>query len=79
MVLQFDERFAAWLASHGQVAPDATAAVVAACLDGILLHRALNPRLSSGELSPVVRRMFVSASSASTKRPGAEQKGTVKQ
>jgi AcrR family transcriptional regulator len=79
MVLQFDERFAVWLAFHGQEAPEATAAVVAACLDGVLLHRALNPRLSSGDLSPVVRRMLVSSSSASTKRTGAIQKGTVKQ
>jgi AcrR family transcriptional regulator len=79
MVLEFDERFAHWLASHGQLAPEATAALLAACLDGILLHRALNPRLRSAELSPVVRRMLVSASPGARMRPGASRKGAVKQ
>lgn len=37
----FRSKFGAWLAARGVPAPEATAAVLAAALDGVLLHRGL--------------------------------------
>ncbi|SDM29750.1 TetR/AcrR family transcriptional regulator [Allokutzneria albata] len=39
----FRERLTAWFAERGVAAPEATAAVLAATVDGLLLHRALLP------------------------------------
>jgi len=35
---------------------DATAAVLAAAIDGLMLHRALDPGLTAGVAFPVLRR-----------------------
>ncbi|MGH3925584.1 MAG: TetR/AcrR family transcriptional regulator, partial [Pseudonocardiaceae bacterium] len=44
---QFRGALANWLAEHGQDNSQQAAAVLAAALDGVLLHRALNPELTS--------------------------------
>lgn len=41
VVTEFRQRFGAWLERHGVPAPFETAAVLAASLDGVLLHRGL--------------------------------------
>lgn len=50
----FRARFARWLAGHGQEAPEETAAVLLAVLDGLLLHRGLGAGVSTGD---VLRRL----------------------
>lgn len=47
-----------WLTHAGVPDPRRTAAVLAAALDGILLHRALTPDLASAEVEPVLRRLL---------------------
>jgi AcrR family transcriptional regulator len=44
---------------HGVAAPEATAAVLSAAVDGVLLHRALNPDdLDEATVEPVLHRML---------------------
>jgi AcrR family transcriptional regulator len=52
----FRDRIARGLREHGVPDPDATAAVLAAVIDGVLLHRALTP-LPGGAVAPVLRRI----------------------
>jgi AcrR family transcriptional regulator len=52
----FRRRLAARLADLAVPDPEATAAVLAAVVDGVLLHRALAP-LPGGAVTPVVRRL----------------------
>jgi AcrR family transcriptional regulator len=59
LLVDFRQRFAEWLRSHRQAQPEATAAVLAAALDGILLHRALGPDLSAGAIRQVLGRVLV--------------------
>ncbi|MGY1721033.1 TetR/AcrR family transcriptional regulator [Blastococcus sp. SYSU DS0552] len=47
-----------WLAAQGAEAPAATAAVLAAAVDGVLLHRAMDPGLTSTAVTPVLRRLL---------------------
>lgn len=46
---------AAWLAGHGHDRPDDTASVLAAAIDGVVLHRALNPDLTTESVTSVLR------------------------
>lgn len=59
LLIDFRARVADWLRAHGH-GPDAaaTAAVLAACLDGLVLHRALDPDLDPAELGVPLRRML---------------------
>jgi AcrR family transcriptional regulator len=52
----FRDRLAARLREHGVPDPGATAAVLAAVIDGVLLHRALAP-LPAGAVAPVLHRI----------------------
>ncbi|MGH3098754.1 MAG: TetR/AcrR family transcriptional regulator [Streptosporangiales bacterium] len=45
------------LRTHGVPAPEQTAAVLAAAIDGVLLHRALDAGLTSSTVAPVLRRL----------------------
>ena len=54
----FRERLAAWLARHGVQDPAETAAVVAACIDGLLLHRGLGAAPDMQVVTAVVRRLL---------------------
>ncbi|TDC39677.1 TetR/AcrR family transcriptional regulator [Actinomadura sp. KC345] len=55
LVAEFRQRFGGWLERHGVPAPFETAAVLAACLDGVLLHRGLG--LKANDPSGVLRRL----------------------
>jgi AcrR family transcriptional regulator len=46
------------LAAQGTKAPADTAAVLAAAVDGVVLHRALHPGLTSAAITPVLRRLL---------------------
>ncbi|GAA2060988.1 TetR/AcrR family transcriptional regulator [Streptomyces albiaxialis] len=53
------EEFAAWLDRHGVAGPEETAAVLAAAVDGVMLHRTFTPGLASAAVGPVLRRLLV--------------------
>ncbi|MHA6618333.1 TetR/AcrR family transcriptional regulator [Pseudonocardia sp. DLS-67] len=52
----FRDGVSGWLHEHEVPEPSATAAVLAAVIDGVLLHRALTP-LPAGALVPVLHRI----------------------
>lgn len=54
---QFRQAVGARLAAAGVEAPEATAAVLAAAIDGIVLHRALLPGLDATRVLPVLGRL----------------------
>lgn len=56
LVAEFRQRFGQWLDQHGVPAPFETAAVLAACVDGLLLHRGLG--LKAKDPSAVLRRLL---------------------
>ncbi|MFV2022671.1 TetR/AcrR family transcriptional regulator [Micromonospora sp. LOL_023] len=53
------ERLAGWLAGHGVVDPAGTAAVLAAVVDGMMLHRPLSPNLTSDVVAAPLTRMII--------------------
>ncbi|GAA1118789.1 TetR/AcrR family transcriptional regulator [Nocardiopsis metallicus] len=59
------ERFRApladWLRAGGIADPEATARVLASAVDGVMLHRALDPALDASAVAPVLRRLLVPA------------------
>jgi AcrR family transcriptional regulator len=57
VVAEFQQQLTRWLAEHGASTPDGTAVVLAAALDGLVLHRGMNPRLTSATVAPVLRRL----------------------
>lgn len=61
IVAEFRNVLAAWLADHGYRNARDTASVLAATIDGVLLHRVLNPELTSEAVLPVVRAMLTPA------------------
>ncbi|WP_207921429.1 TetR/AcrR family transcriptional regulator [Micromonospora sp. KC721] len=63
MIEQFRRQLADHLAAHAVPDPHATAAVLAAAIDGVLLHRALAAGPSGDALAAVLRRLLT---------PGAE-------
>lgn len=54
---EFRQRLAQWLGKHGAKAPHATASVLAAAIDGVMLHRALNPELTSAMVTPALHKL----------------------
>ncbi|WP_329234978.1 TetR family transcriptional regulator [Actinoallomurus sp. NBC_01490] len=61
VVAEFRRALAGRLAEHRVPAPDATAAVIAAAIDGIMLHRALGPGPDAADLTAVLRRLVAPA------------------
>jgi AcrR family transcriptional regulator len=59
VITEFRTRLAAWLADCGVVAPEATAAVLGAAVDGLVMQRALDPTLTAGTITPVLARMLI--------------------
>lgn len=59
LVTEFRQQLARWLAEHGAAAPDDTASVLAAAIDGVILHRALNPELTTSTVVPLLRRIII--------------------
>ena len=76
LLVDFRKRFAEWLRAHGQAEPETTAAVLAAALDGILLHRALGPDLSPSAVRQVLGRVLVRTESPPASRSLKRRKGT---
>ncbi|NUT94919.1 MAG: TetR/AcrR family transcriptional regulator [Saccharothrix sp.] len=58
VLAEFRATLAAWLAERGVPTPSETAAVLAAAVDGVLLHRALDPGLSRAVVVPVLGRVL---------------------
>lgn len=58
LVDEFRRKLARWLSERGANTPEDTAAVLAAAIDGVMLHRALNPQLTSSAVAPVLRRLI---------------------
>ncbi len=58
IVEQFRQLLAEHLARAGVRTPDGTAAVLAAAVDGLVLHRALDPSLRAASVAPVLRRLL---------------------
>lgn len=57
LVDDYRATLAAAFARSGHPAPEAAANVVMAVLDGFVLHKGLNPRLSAADIAPVVRTL----------------------
>jgi AcrR family transcriptional regulator len=57
VVDEFRRKVSRWLGEHGARTPADTAAVLAAAIDGVMLHRALDPQLTSSSVAPVLRRL----------------------
>ncbi|MGW5877380.1 TetR/AcrR family transcriptional regulator [Nocardiopsis terrae] len=55
---RFRAALADWLRAGGVADPEATARVLASAVDGIMLHRALDPDLTAGTVAPVLRRVL---------------------
>lgn len=60
----FRAELATWLRAHDVVPPEATAAVLAAAVDGLLLHRALDAGLTADSVTPVLTRIVGDDSTA---------------
>jgi AcrR family transcriptional regulator len=75
VLVDFRLRFSEWLAAHGQPDPTPTAAVLAAALDGVLLHRAVGPELTSSAVRQVLGRVLVRVESPPTRRALRKRKG----
>lgn len=58
VLVEFRRTLAAWLESRDVPTPADTAAVLAAAVDGVLLHRALSPDLSADVVVPVLGRVL---------------------
>jgi len=58
IVEEFRQLLAARLAGLGVESPGETAAVLAAAVDGLVLHRALSPGLTASSIAPVLRRLL---------------------
>lgn len=58
VITDFRSRLGAWFGAHGVADPDATAAVVGAAIDGLVLQRALDPGLTAAAVAPVLTRLL---------------------
>jgi AcrR family transcriptional regulator len=58
VLVEFRRTLAEWLAARDVPTPVETAAVLAAAVDGVLLHRALSPDLSAAAVVSVLGRVL---------------------
>ena len=70
LIKEYRGRLADWLRAAGQDEPERTAAVLAAAVDGVLLHRGLSGDLVSAEVLPVLGRMLEPNRGAREVSPG---------
>lgn len=61
LIDEIREYFADWLRRLGHDTPQDTAAVLAASIDGVMLHRALKPDMTSAVAGPALRRLVTPA------------------
>lgn len=71
----FRRQVADWLGDAGVSRPADTAATLAAVLDGVMLHRALDPALTSARVHPVLRRLLQDTHSDEEREITTEQEG----
>jgi AcrR family transcriptional regulator len=57
IITGFRDRMAGWLAGHGVADPEAVATVLGAAVDGLVLHRGLDPRLGTSSVAAVLARL----------------------
>ena len=57
VIAEFRTQIATWLGEQEVAAPEATAAVLGAAIDGLVMQRALDPALSAAMVTPVLARM----------------------
>ncbi|MGH3669762.1 MAG: TetR/AcrR family transcriptional regulator [Pseudonocardiaceae bacterium] len=60
LIAEFRRQLTQWLIKHGASNARNTAAVLAAAIDGVMLHRALDPDLTSSMVAPVLRQLISS-------------------
>ena len=58
VLTEFRSQVATWLGEREIADPEATAAVLAAAIDGLVLHRLLDPAITAGTVTPVLTRML---------------------
>jgi AcrR family transcriptional regulator len=58
VITEFRAGLGTWFGAHGVAAPEATAAVVGAAIDGLVLQRALDPGLTADTVAPVLTRLL---------------------
>lgn len=68
VVADFRDKLARWLDEQDVANPEATAAVLAAAVDGVVMHRALDPSMTTEFVAPVLRRTVSGAASAENPR-----------
>ena len=57
VLIGFRQQLGRWLGERGVPAPEETAAVVMAAVDGLVLHRTLTPGQAPGPIAAVLRRL----------------------
>jgi AcrR family transcriptional regulator len=72
---EFRSRVAGWLRSQGHPEPTAAAAILAATVDGLILHRAVDPSRSLESFRDVLTGMFSLTDSDIRKQPGKQSAG----
>ncbi|MDE3721312.1 TetR/AcrR family transcriptional regulator [Nocardiopsis sp. N85] len=55
---RFRAVLADWLRAGGVADPEATARILASAIDGVMLHRALDPHLDAATVAPVLSRLL---------------------
>lgn len=68
LLADFRERTARWLERSGVPEPEATARVLAATVDGLMLHRPLDPEATRRSLAPVLDRLIPSQDEGEERR-----------
>lgn len=73
---EFRGLLASWLADQRTPEPTDTAAVLAAAVDGVMLHRALHPTMTSTVVTPVLLRMLGASGELGAPDENADAEGT---
>jgi AcrR family transcriptional regulator len=58
VIAEFRAQLAGWLGERGVSAPEATAAVLGAAVDGLVMRRALDPTVTAETVIPVLTRLL---------------------
>jgi AcrR family transcriptional regulator len=58
VIAEFRAQLAGWLGERGVPAPEATAAVLGAAVDGLVMQRALDPTVTAETIVPVLTRLL---------------------
>jgi len=58
LLREFRDQLGAWFREHGVPDPEATATVIGAAIDGLVMHRAMEPAVTGAVVTPVLNRML---------------------